>query len=250
MAAAPGGFCQRPPHARRGGQLVGRLVAAEDLADLEQRHVGDAAIGIALGGGNQPRDQARPHVRQVGRDRVGERKLRLAAAEQLRLRLGDEGPGDGFDQAAGRQRPLDLAGAQLEMRQHRLARGLPAVEGRRRDAVDPDDAHDLLDDIGLAVHVRAPRWRRDLYALALPGDEEAKPPQHAPKLRQGDLDPGQPGHGIEREIDHQVGGARLGCDLVRGRRSAAEIEHHLGRELEPRQHESRVDAALEAIARI
>ena len=35
-----------------------------------------------------------------------------------------------------------------------------------------------------------------------------------------------------------------------GRRAAAEVEHHLRRELEARQHEVRIDAALEAIARV
>ena len=34
------------------------------------------------------------------------------------------------------------------------------------------------------------------------------------------------------------------------RRAAAEVEHHLGGELQARQHEGRIDAALEAIARV
>ena len=36
---------------------------------------------------DEARQQARPHVGEVGRDRIGERQLRLAAAEQLGLRL-------------------------------------------------------------------------------------------------------------------------------------------------------------------
>ena len=43
----------------------------------------------------------------------------------------------------------------------------PRVERRRRHAVDADDAHDLLDDVGLALDVRPPRRHRDLHALAL-----------------------------------------------------------------------------------
>ena len=70
-----------------GDQLVLRPVALEDLADLEQRQIGDAAVGIALRGGDQAGQQARPHVGQVGRDRIGERQFGLAAAEQLRRLL-------------------------------------------------------------------------------------------------------------------------------------------------------------------
>ena len=64
-----------------GDHLVLRLVAAIDLPDLEQREIGEAAIGIALRGGDQARQQARPHVGHVGGDRVGERQFRRAAAE-------------------------------------------------------------------------------------------------------------------------------------------------------------------------
>ena len=69
------------------GELILGLVAAEHLSDLEQRHVGKAAVGVLLRGGDQAGNQARPHVGKVGRDRIGERKLGLAAAEQLGLRL-------------------------------------------------------------------------------------------------------------------------------------------------------------------
>ena len=47
-----------------------------------------------------------------------------------------------------------------------------------------------------------------------------------------------------------LGRLRLAGDGDLRRRAAAEIEHHLRRQLEPRHHESRIDAALEAIARI
>jgi hypothetical protein len=41
-------------------------------------------------------------------------------------------------------------------REGRLARRVAALEWRHRHLVDADDAHDLLDDIGLAVHVGTP----------------------------------------------------------------------------------------------
>jgi hypothetical protein len=50
------------PHARRGGELILRRVAFEDLPDLEQRCVGKAAVGVALRGLHQTRDQARAHI--------------------------------------------------------------------------------------------------------------------------------------------------------------------------------------------
>ena len=43
-------------------ELVIGPVAIEHLADLEQRGVGKAAVGIPLSGGDQARTQAWPHV--------------------------------------------------------------------------------------------------------------------------------------------------------------------------------------------
>ena len=68
-------------------ELVLGPVALEHLADLEQRDVRKAAIGIGLRRGDQARQQARPHVGEIGRDRIGERELGLSAAEQFGLRL-------------------------------------------------------------------------------------------------------------------------------------------------------------------
>ena len=191
MAADAGRLGERAAHAAGRGELVLRAVAAEDLSDLEQRHVGKPAVGVVLRGGDEAREQARPHVGKVGRDRIGERKLGLAAAEQLGLRLGDERPGHRLDHAARRERALGLAGAHLDGREHRLARGLAAVERRRRDAIDAEDAHDLLDDIGLAVHVGPPRRHRDLHARAVAGDGEAERAEHALDLGQRDLEAGE-----------------------------------------------------------
>ena len=72
----PLALARRAPHAGRGGDLVLGLVAGEDLADLEQRHIGKAAIGVLLRRRHQAGDEARPHVREIGRDRIGERELR------------------------------------------------------------------------------------------------------------------------------------------------------------------------------
>src|SRR5262249_40534724 len=109
-----------PPRAAGRGQLVLRTVAAKGLSDLEQRHVGEAAVGVLLRRGDEPGNETRPHVGQVRRNGIGERKLGFPAAEQLGLRLGEEGPGHRFDHAARGERALGFARAQLDGREHWL----------------------------------------------------------------------------------------------------------------------------------
>ena len=156
MPAGPGRFAERVANARRGGELIARLIAAKDLSHLEQSGVGEAAVGISLRGGDQARNKTRPHVGKVGGDGIGECQLRLAAAEQFGLLLGDEGPGQRLNQIAGSKGAPGFARAKLDRREHRLARRGAAIERRRRHAVDAENAGDLLDDIGLALHVAAP----------------------------------------------------------------------------------------------
>ena len=74
----------------------------------------------------------------------------------------DERPGDGFDETARGERAARLAGAVLDRGEHRAAPVVAALERRHRDAIDADDAHDLLDDVGLAVHIRPPARHRHL----------------------------------------------------------------------------------------
>ena len=116
----------------------------------------------------------------------------LAAAEQFGLALGDERPGDGFGEAARGQRALGLAGAVLDRREHGFACMRAARERRRRHAVDADDAHQFLDDVGAAMHVRPPRRHRDFHAVALAGGEEAELLQHAAHVGERQLDASQP----------------------------------------------------------
>ena len=60
--ADAGHLGERAAHAAGSGELVLRPIAAEDLPDLEQRHVGKAAVGVLLRRGGKPGNQARPHV--------------------------------------------------------------------------------------------------------------------------------------------------------------------------------------------
>ena len=87
MPADAGRFGQRAAHAGGGGELIGRRVAAKNLADFEQAGIGEAAIGVLLRRRDQAGNEARPHVGEIGGDRIGERELGLAAAEQFGLRL-------------------------------------------------------------------------------------------------------------------------------------------------------------------
>ena len=160
LRPAPLNLGEAAAHAARRRLLVLGAVAEENLADLEQRRVGIAAVGVALRRGDEAGNDARPHVRELGRDRVRKRELRLAAAEQHRCRMRDERPGHRLDEAAHAERAPRLAGADLQRREHRLARGFAALERRQRHGVDADDAHDLLDEVGGAVHVGAPGRER------------------------------------------------------------------------------------------
>ena len=84
-------------------------------------------------------------------------------------------------------------------------RGVVAtLERRHRHLVDADDAHDLLDDVGLAVHVGAPGRHRDLHDRAAAGHHEAEMGQDASRLRQRHVDSGEALDLAQREIDHAV----------------------------------------------
>ena len=175
----------------------------------------------------------------------------LAAAEQFGGRLGDERPGHGLDHAARGQRALGAAGAQLDRRQDRLARRVAAIERRHRHLVDADDAHDLLDDVGLAVHVGAPGRHRDLHHRAAAGHHEAEMAEDALHLRQRRRrSPARRLTSVEREIDHAIVAEGIADDDIFRRRAAAQLHHQPGRHLQPRHHEGRIDAALETIARV
>src|SRR5262249_44467294 len=138
--------------------------------------------------------------------------------------------------------------AQLDGREHWLARGFAAVEGRRSNAVDAENANDLLHQVGLALDVAPPRRNGDPQGLAAVGDGEAEMAAHALGLAPVNVDTGQPRQFVERKIDDARGYLRRARDHDLRGFAAAEIKHHLGRKLEPRQHEGGIDPALESVA--
>ncbi len=109
--------------------------------------------------------------------------------------------------------------------------------------------HDLFHQIGRARHVAAPGRRGDLHRVAA-FDLEAQTGKDAGDLRPGHFEAAQLLHhgGIESDGLAQVR-RRAGHHDVR-RLAAAKVEDHPGREFEPRQHEVRIDATFEAIARV
>ncbi len=86
--------------------------------------------------------------------------------------------------------------------------------------------------------------------LAGAGDEEAEMAEDALDLGERHVEAGEPLDLVDRKIDRPlVDRLAADHDALR-RRAAAQIEHHLGREFEARHHEIRIDAALEAVARV
>ena len=159
-------------------------------------------VGVILRGSNEARNETRSHVRQIRGNWIGEREFRFAAAKQLGLPLCQERPGHRLEHAARGERALGLAGAQLNGREHRFARGLAAIEGRRGNTVDPENTDDLLGQIGLALHVSAPRGDGHFKVLACIADCKPQPAEHAFDLAPIDLQAGEPRKFVERKVDH------------------------------------------------
>ena len=235
------------PYAGGPGDLIQRLIAFVDLSDLEQCDIRISAVGVLLAGGNKPWDQAWPHIGEIGRNRIGQRKLGLAAAKKFGLRLGDEGPRHRFNEPARAERPFGFAGAQLDWRENRLAGKFSGLEWRRGNTLNADDADHLFDDVGLSMHVRPPGWDRDLELVAGAGKEKPEMSEHALEFGAGGFDAGKPFHFVKRKINDALGDVCCARnDRFRGR-PAAELDHHLGGEIQPRTHEGRINAAFKTI---
>src|SRR3546814_1672766 len=68
-----------------GGVLSVGLVVAPGGADLEQREIGEAPVGVAPGGAQQVRQNRGPHDVEIGADRVGEPQRFRDATELRRI---------------------------------------------------------------------------------------------------------------------------------------------------------------------
>ena len=161
------------------------------------------------------------------------------------------------DQVTASTRPR-VASARLALRrrslrggENGLARRVAAREFGRGHAIDAGDAHDFLDDIGLAFDIRPPRRHRDLHHSCRCRRRRSR------AFRGCASSPATAGRDRTRRFTSSTGNSiSLSGDfaspatMISDAVSAAELDDKLGREFETRQHEIRIDAALEAIARI
>ena len=253
VTAGAGRPRQPASHAGGSDELVLRPVAPENLPDLEQRrHRGTPRSALLLRCGDQARKQARPHVGQVRRDRIGERELGLPPPNSSACGFDDERPGHRLDHAARRERALGLAGAHLQRGEHRLARrrrrGRTASTApcRRRRCARPPRRCRPCPRRPAAMTAPRPSRRSPEPATKKPSWPSTRCISGSGTSRPARRLTSSTG----KSIDPFSAPARSPATMISRRRAAAEVEHHLGRELEPRHHEVRIDAALEAIARV
>ena len=233
--------------ARDLGHLLARLAAGEGRACLEQRQIHETARLIAGRGLQQARQQIGAHVRHLRGDRVGQHGGIVTAAEQRGRGLVDEAVADDLiiaEAGAGAARHLLAA---LLRRHHRLrdAVGQP----RQRLALQlgqRGNPRDLLDQVGLTLHIRAPAGHMRHVAL----QAEAKAGQGLALIAFRDFHPHQRLH----PVGVQLVGARVIRHVARNhhlrRLAAADIQDHLGGAVQPFDGVFRIHAALKAVARV
>ena len=161
-AATPWPAPRRTP--RRGGELILRLVAAKICPTSNSATSAKPRSALRL-----RRARSGPGAGSAACRRGRRRSDWRAPARACRRRTARPAASTMNDQVTASTMPR-AASARLALRVRiwigvstGLRGAVAAVERRRRDAVDADDAHDLLDDVGLAVDVRPPRRHRDLH---------------------------------------------------------------------------------------
>ncbi len=237
-------------HARGGHILVFRRRAAIGLPQLEQRPVGEAPVAIALGRGDEPRQQRGAHLGKFRGDRVVERQFRLTAAEQLRFGEWHEGPRHRFHQAArGERAPCEPLPC-LALGEHGGRDPGEPCERRGRYAVDAGEPHHLFHEIDGGGDVRTPRRRDRLQHVGLALELDAECCEFAADVPMWQRQPAQAADHGHVEFERWRRLRRLAGDRDLARAAAAQVEHHLRGELQARQHELRIDAALEAETRV
>ena len=214
-----------------------------DRADLEQGDIGEALAGVAAGRLDQIGQGRGAHAVQVGRDRIGDHQGVIAAAEQPSRLPRQEAPGDGLGKAHGGHGPPGCAHPTLAQAQHPAGRPGhvgQGLDGQGAIALDPGD---LFHQIGPALHVAAPGRRRDLCAVH--GETQIR--QNLVDTCVGQGKAGELAHIASVESDGTRRGGRLaGHEDVR-RLTAAQVQDQPRGQLQPIDHEARIDAAGEAV---
>ena len=230
--------------------LAARGRVGEHRAHLEQAEIGEPAIGVAPGGGDQSRQDRGAEIGKGAGNGVFQAQIIAAAAEQPRVILADEGIGHGFNQAAGGEAAPGEARAPLGGGRHRLGQGGRPREGKRRNLGVTLDPQDLFHQIGRTGDVAAPARHRDAQAAGIRAGLEAQRVEDFLGAVLGHLQAAEPRHVADREGEAEIGFRRRPGDHQSARLAAADFQDQLGGRLHAGLGGGRVDAALETKAGI
>ena len=228
-----------------------RHAALEGRADLEQHQIVKAARLIARRRRQQRRQQRGPQRIEIGGDGIFELARVVAAAEQRGVGARDEGKADRLVEAARGQRCGARCGrgagpaSAPAARWRAAATAAPTAHGRGRGCarlLPPD---------------RRGRRRRCARRAASPAGRrrarhrEAETGQDADDLVLRHIEAAQPSRPAPGSKSICLCGRRqLRRRHDLGRLAAAPFQDQLRGQLQARHHEFRIDAALEAIARV
>ena len=145
---------------RRHQDLALRRGIGVAAADLAERRIREAARGVPRSGQQQRGEGGRPHLVEVGRDRVVETERLRRLAEHRSGTGRQESEGHAFlhparPQHPPRQRRPRLPGAERGARHRRRHR-----QGHRRHLVKAADAQHLLHQVAFRLHLGAALCRR------------------------------------------------------------------------------------------
>ncbi len=133
--------------------------------DLEKHSIRMAPRLIARRGG-QDRGKKRGAQRiQISRDGIGQLAGLIAASEEKCVLSRDERKMHRLVEAPGRERAPRHIQPPLRRRENGLRYRIWALHRLRMDFVEPVDTHDFFDEVGRAVHVRAPGGRHDAQGV-------------------------------------------------------------------------------------
>ena len=167
-----------------------------------------------------------------------------------RLILGNEAPRHRLDKSAAGEQTASAARTLLLFGEHCARDAVRTRQRRRGHAIEPGDAHDLFNEVGGSMNVGTPRRNADLRGVRLAIYLEAQGPQSLRDFGIGKFDASQLFDAREIERDDPPLDRLFSCDLGFRRLAAAQFQDHVACEVETGTDRGRIDAALEAIARV
>ena len=251
LALAPVALAVAGADAGGDGLLRAGHAAVEGGADLEQQQVGEAARGVARRGRQQRRQQRRAQRIEIGGDGIGQLARIIAAAEQRGLVARDEAEADALVEAArgnGAARGAACGAALCD------STGAATAWSRRSATDGTSDRPWMRTTSSTRSAGPSTSWRQVggvTCSVAMVFDHKAQALQ--------DLDDARARHARCRPAFPPARDRRRwACAAAAGAPAittsdglaAAPVQDQLGREFEARQHELRIDAALEAVARV